>query len=333
MTSTKRIATDETLQRIADALEEFGDFLPSTGGQLKGDFLPDQGNLRSIGSDQLPLLLLATKNAIFGGSIKFKGQANEQIAALHNGIYRGYNLVERFGSIEAIHAAVANWDFSDIYVGDYIDVTITTSYKANESVRMLVTGINVRLHKGDIELTAPHLALVPEGCFATTAQMNSTNVTTGGYAGCAMKTNVLPKYAAALNSALGNHLLDFKCLWSETVNTSAASGAYAAWSGASSDWGWESTKITLLSEVEVYGTRALSSSVFDVGEANNQLPLFALRQDKMVAFLGKGSTSRCSWWLRAVVDSAGFALVAANGRASYYGASFSGYVRPLVLFG
>lgn len=259
---------------------------------------------------------------------------------LHNGIYRGALLYDattstagQFQSISAIHTAVASGDFSNIYIGDYILIKITTSYKSNETVKMVVAGIDTYLHKGDTELTSHHLTLIPEEAFETTASMNGSHTTAGGYAGSAMYTTVLPIYATALNSALGGYMLTFRGLLSKTVNTSAASGAYSAWSGASSDWAWYSINIRLLSEVQVYGTRVLSSSMFDVGAANVQLPYFLLRPDKLVAHRGYGSSSRCNWWLSAVSYSTHFCSVDSDGYADNNGAGTSIGVRPLVLFG
>lgn len=308
------------------------------GDTMTGDLVtqavyPDSGNTRMLGTEGTPFLGVSTKHLYLGGK-----QCDP--AGLHNGIYRGallYDAVNStagvFDSISAIHTAVSGGDFSNIYIGDYILITITTSYKSNEIVKMVVAGINTYLHKGSTEITDNHLVLIPEDCFATTAQMNSSNTTSGGYAGSAMYTTVLPIYATALNSALGGNLLTFTDLLTKTVNTSAASGAYSAWSGASSDWAWYPINIRLMSEVQVYGTRVLSSSMFDVGAANQQLPYFALRPDKLVAHQGYGSSSRCYWWLSAVAYSGHFCGVGGNGFADSYGASNSRGVRPLVLFG
>jgi len=312
--------------------------LQKTGGTMTGGLetqavYPDTGNSRMLGAEDKPYLGISVKHLYMGG------KQCEPIG-LHNGIYRGACLYDAvnysagvFTSISAIHNAVSTGDFSNIYIGDYILIKITTSYKSNETVKMVVAGIDTYLHKGDTELTSHHLTLIPEEAFETTASMNGSHTTEGGYAGSAMHTTVLPIYATALNSALGGYMLTFRDLLSKTVNTSAASGAYSAWSGASSDWAWYSINIRLLSEVQVYGTRVLSSSMFDVGAANVQLPYFLLRPDKLVAHQGYGSSSRCDWWLSAVSDSAGFCRVYTHGNANDTGAGNSLGVRPLILFG
>ena len=250
-------------------------------------------------------------------------------AAAHNAIYRGKNLTSIY-TLDQLSAKVAAGDFSDLFIGDYIEKSITSSY-GTETVRFLFAGFDTYINKGDTAFTKHHIAMVPEDCFANSAQMNATNTTEGGLKGSAMWTTVLPAYATALTNAFGSHLATHRYLITNAVNTSLQSGAGAGWGGASSGWEWVDAKCRLMSEVEVYGTRVFSSSFHDVGAANNQLPLFRLAQDKMVAGLGLNS-SRADWWLGAVASGANFARVASYGHSSANYASDSLGVRPVFLF-
>ena len=261
-------------------------------------------------------------------------------AAAHNGIYRGANLAQWY-TIEQLSTKVQAGDWSNLFIGDYYDITMTTSYKSNETVRWQIAGFDTEYGHGSTMTSVHHLAMIPRDCFDTYQKMNSTNTTEGGYSGSDMAKTVLPIYASALKTAIGEaHVLTRQVLRSNAVTTTVASGAYAGWSGASSGWAWVNEDLGLLSEVQVYGSRVLSSSFYDVGNFNKQLPIFALGQDLFVS--GPSITSianqsfsanyRCSWWLSSVVSSTSFARVDFGGGASYLTASGAYGVRPLFLF-
>lgn len=166
--------------------------------------------------------------------------------------------------------------------------------------------------------------MIPQ-TYLFTAPMNDTNTTAGGYAGSKMHTTTLVTVANNLKNALGSHLLERRVLLSNSMNTSIASGAGAGWTGASNGWDWFSAFCTLLTEVQVYGSRVFSSSFFDIGEGCSQLPLF-----KFVNHVYHG---RFYFWLRAVASSANFALAYGDGYASYASASNALAVRPLITIG
>jgi hypothetical protein len=158
-----------------------------------------------------------------------------------------------------------------------------------------------------------------------TAQMNSTNVATGGYVGSAMWTTHIPKVATGFVNAFGSaHILEHRELLTDAIDTNARSGAFYNWSGASSNWAWASVKANLANENMVYGSRVLSSSMFDTGECNSQLAAFRLNH-------GLICSKRYWWWLRSVADSSRFCLVTGTGLASYVVASTSYGVRPIAL--
>ena len=143
--------------------------------------------------------------------------------------------------------------------------------------------------------------------------MNSKNITTGGYVGSFMYKSVLPVYDTHFTEKLNNHLLSRR-----DILTNSVSGASA------NNWGWYSIKSRLMSEPEVYGTRAFGGN-YDIGTAYNRFPLFNLAP--------KYICNRTSYWLRAVTASATFAHVNASGDVASYGASIVLGVRPAFVIG
>lgn len=251
----------------------------------------------------------------------------------HNGIYRGKQLFGLSSSsyfIEQLYDKVSNSDFSDLYLGDYFPVTITTTLPdetvKTEMVELMIAAFNYYYKVGDTALTKPHLVLIPRGYgFTTAAKMNQTNTTTGGYLNSYMHQTVLPCYAASLKAALGGHLLSHRTVLSNAVNTSTPSMAGAGMTGAASGWERTTVELQLMTEVQVYGTTVWSSSAYDVGVDNRQLPVFK--------FINPVQFDRGVFWLRSVVNSGDFAGCNYHGDANYYGALGVYYVRPLILFG
>ena len=261
------------------------------------------------------------------------GGAMSVSAAAHNGIYRGVNLLDTY-TIEQLHTMVEAGDFSDIYIGDYIEVTISTSYKSDETVRLLVAHLDYFLGNGSTECTSHHILFVPEDCFATTAKMNSSNTTENGYKGSEMHTTVLPTYYEALNGegALNGHILSHYRYLSSTMTSATVCGSGLGLTGVATGCTWVETNLCLMNETMVYGTTAYSSSALDVGDAQEQLALFQLAPHKKIAHLGYGSTSRSDWWLASVASSTYFCSCNNLGFASYNSASSTYGVRPYLLF-
>lgn len=266
----------------------------------------------------------------------------------HTNIYRGINLLSsgHFASIDDIATAVSAGDFSDIYVGDYFDITIHSgSYSTSDNtfvfgtgtqtVRMVVMDIDYCLTYGDTSLTVHHLVLVPRNCLGT-AYMNSSNTTSGGYYNSNMHQVILPAFLTELQTAIGaSHIITYRDLMSTAINTSAASSGYPGWTGASSSWSWYDTNIRLLPEPAVYGSPIFSSSGYDTGIWKKQLAGFRLNSKLMAkAGSGTGDGGRHTWWLSSVASSTNFAYVNYIGNASTWGAGANllGVV-PLVLFG
>ena len=252
-------------------------------------------------------------------------------AAAHNSIYRGKNLTNVY-TVDEICQRISAGTFKDLYIGDYFDVSITTSLGDTETVRCVLAGFDIMWNNGDTALTKHHAVIVPKDCFKTKAKMNDTNETTGGYAGSKMHTETLPVYAEALQTALNNHIISHRELLSTAVSTTGNSNAGAGYTGYASSWAWSDCLLRLMSEIQVYGSTVLSSSFYDTGNANIQFPLFRLAPNLKVAGLGHNG-SRMWYYLSAVVSAAAFAYCLYYGGSSYDSAAGDGGVRPYFCIG
>ena len=224
-------------------------------------------------------------------------------APFHNSIYRGKSHGSEVTAEQ--YAAIAAGTFEDMYIGDYWTI---------DGVNYRIAAFDYWLHCGDVECTKHHVVLVPDTNLDT-QKMNDSNVTTGGYVGSKMYTSYITTARNKVISAFGSaNILSHRQLFSNAVD-----GNYAT------SWGWYDSTIDLMSESMVYGApiggKATVDSInYNIGIDNVQLPLFALDPSRI--------TNRAYWWLRDVVSSVNFALVANGGYAHSYGAGFSHGVRP-----
>lgn len=241
----------------------------------------------------------------------------------NNGYYEEKDLGtwESVADVEAFLSThkVSTGKFGSLKLGNYVTIKDGTYNK-----KWAIAGFDVHLSVGDTALNTHHIALFPKNNLLS-ARMNETNTTAGGYAGSEMHTVTIPAVVENLQTVLGTHLLKHRRLLSNSVATSAASGAGAGWTGSSNAWAWADVYACLLTEPQLYGTRAFSSGAYDVGEGAYQLPLFR--------FISHVKYSREWFWLRAVASATYFCIAYPYGVASYTDASSSLGVRPLILIG
>ena len=179
-------------------------------------------------------------------------------------------------------------------------------------------------------LTENHVGLIviPH----TTQKWNeSGNTYTGGdgrgagYANSDLHHYLVNTLLPLVQGDLGSsHLLAHNKLLSNAVNQTGTNKMGSA-TGCSSGWGWVSSYISALSEVQVYGATVWSSSGFDTGEACRQLDVFRVYNHTEI-FGGEYP------WLRDVVSASNAAGAGNYGDAIYYTASSAYYVAALVLF-
>lgn len=234
----------------------------------------------------------------------------EDNAATHNMVYRGKALGASVTSEQ--WAAIKAGTFKDLYLGDYWTIG---------GVDYLIAAFNYWLSCGDTACTANHLLVVPRNNLYT-ASMNSSNITTGGYAGSEMYKTGLAQAKTTINSAFGSaHILNHRQFFVNAVTNGAPTGT---------DW-YDST-VELMNENMVYGGRQFSpmpngatapwSTCRNYTINKSQLPLFHLAPWLIC--------NRNWYWLHDVVSAALFAGVDGNGAASCNNAGSAYGVRPVV---
>ena len=237
--------------------------------------------------------------------------------------------------------------FEDIYVGDYFKMSRAISayertgqYQTAGSQYVTIAGLDTMMNNGDQGngVDYHHAVMVAGQGFGGTqhfgrSRMNSTNTTEGGYEASEMNKLVLGEVTstgstaanATINQQLyaefGSHLKTTRELVSNAVNATGYN-RFGSATGCASSWAWISAQAVLMSEVEVYGATVWSSSGFDTGNANRQLPLFA--------FSKQAQNNRSAyWWLKDIANAALFCSVNGDGLANNgYASSVDFNVRP-----
>lgn len=223
---------------------------------------------------------------------------------MHRNIFRGKSLGSSVTAAQK--AAIKAGTFDDLYVGDYWTIG---------GVNWRIVDINYWMRCGDTDFTTPHLVIMPDTALYT-AQMNETNITTGGYVGSLMYTTNLETAKTTIASAFGDMVLTHR-----EYLTNAVTNGYPS-AGA-----WYDSTVELPNEVMMYGsyiyTPAGDGSVIPTRYTINksQLALFKL--------VPRFIHNRQWFWLRDVVSAALFASVYAGGSAYSYYASYSLGVRPV----
>lgn len=210
---------------------------------------------------------------------------------------------------EAQWAAIKAGTFEDMYVGDYWVIS---------GVTYRIAGFDYYLHNGDTDTTKHHAVIVPDENMGST-QMNTTNVTTGGYVGSAMYKANLNAAKTKIKAAFSGHVLSHRVYLTNAVSNGAPSG------GA-----WFDSEVELMTERMVYGCPVHSpmgdgqkdpwSAMHNYTMEKSQLPLFVLNPAAIA--------TRYDYWLRDVVTAARFADVSYYGSAYANVASDSYGVRP-----
>jgi hypothetical protein len=242
--------------------------------------------------------------------------------------------------------------FEDIYVGDYFQMSRAISayertgeYQTTGSQYVTIAGLDTMMNNGDQDsgITYHHAVMVAGQGFGGTqhfgrSRMNATNDTTGGYKASEMNTLVLGDVVSAGSTAadatinqqlyaeFGVHLKTTRELVTNAINATGYN-RFGSATGCASNWEWISAQAILMSEVEAYGSIAWSSSGYDTGNANRQLPLFA--------FSKQAQNNRSAyWWLKDVASAADFCGADADGGSScHYAGHARYYVRPRFILG
>lgn len=227
-------------------------------------------------------------------------------AAAHNCIYRGKNLGTSVTAEQ--YAAISSGKFTDLYIGDYWVI---------KGVTYRIAAFDYYYNCGDTNFTKHHAVIVPDTSLYK-AQMNTSNVTTGGYTGSAMYKSNLAQAKTTIKAAFGSaHVLTKRELLTNAVNGNTPSG-----------WAWFDSDVELMNEVQVYGSVAWGAhdgNGYNVASGDGQFPLFMFDRTKL--------HNREDYWLRDVSSATSFSLVSTGGDASHGYASLSLGVRPAFCIG
>lgn len=227
-------------------------------------------------------------------------------AAAHNCIYRGKNLDTSVTAEQ--YAAISSGKFTDLYIGDYWVI---------KGVTYRIAAFDYYYNCGDTNFTKHHVVIVPDTSLYK-AQMNTSNVTTGGYTGSAMYKSNLAQAKTTIKAAFGSaHVLTKRELLTNAVNGNTPSG-----------WVWFDSDVELMNEVQVYGSVAWGAhdgNGYNVASGDGQFPLFMFDRTKL--------HNREDYWLRDVASAVYFAYVTYYGNANHYYASSSLGVRPAFCIG
>lgn len=220
-------------------------------------------------------------------------------------LFRGKNLGTALTAVQK--AAIKDGSFKGMFLGDY--------WSIGGRIWRIVD-MDYWYNCGDTAFTSHHLVIMPDEALYN-AQMNTTNVTTGGYVGSAMYKSNLANAKTIVNAAFqGSVLTHREYLCNAVANGRPSGGA------------WFDSSIELPNEPMMYGHPHFSPtsdgstvpSIYTISKT--QLALFMV----CPRFIVNRSYNQ---WLRDVVSSASFAVVGGNGNANSNGASGSDGVRPV----
>lgn len=218
---------------------------------------------------------------------------------------------------------IANNDFSKYSLGNYIKKTITIPAYKNGTDDIPDTTVTVRIvfahfnlfYSGELpdvgvpytednysNTMTPHIACII--CDLPNCAMNSSDTAVGGYLNSYMHSTFLSGRVLTALSGIGitisDHLVKHKKLLTNSITNT----------GCSNDWVWKDEYISLMSEIQLFGSIVWSSSGYDTGEANEKLAIFNfIRPNKLFG--------NRNIWLRNVDSTAGFASLGNTGIASH----------------
>ena len=220
-------------------------------------------------------------------------------------LFRGKNLGTALTAVQK--AAIKDGSFKGMFLGDY--------WSIGGRIWRIVD-MDYWYNCGDTAFTSHHLVIMPDEALYN-AQMNTTNITTGGYVGSEMYKKNLANAKTIVNAAFqGSVLTHREHLCNAVANGKQSGGA------------WFDSSIELPSEIMMYG-----HIHFGNASDGNTIPnIYTPSKTQLALFMvcPRFITDRShAQWLRDVVSSANFADVSGRGNADYLDASGSYGVRPV----
>lgn len=220
-------------------------------------------------------------------------------------LFRGKNLGTALTAVQK--AAIKDGSFKGMFLGDY--------WSIGGRIWRIVD-MDYWYNCGDTAFTSHHLVIMPDEALYN-AQMNTTNVTTGGYVGSEMYKSNLANAKTIVNAAFqGSVLTHREYLCNAVANGRPSGGA------------WFDSSIELPNESMMYGHPHFSPT----SDGSTVPAIYTISKTQLALFMvcPRFIVNRAyNQWLRDVVSSASFAYVNYYGNADCHGASDSYGVRPV----
>lgn len=220
-------------------------------------------------------------------------------------LFRGKNLGTALTAVQK--AAIKDGSFKGMFLGDY--------WSIGGRIWRIVD-MDYWYNCGDTAFTSHHLVIMPDEALYN-VQMNTTNVTTGGYVGSEMYKSNLANAKTIVNAAFqGSVLTHREYLCNAVANGRPSGGA------------WFDSSIELPNESMMYGHPHFSPT----SDGSTVPAIYTISKTQLALFMvcPRFIVNRAyNQWLRDVVSSADFADVVSDGNTNYYGASNSFGVRPV----
>lgn len=220
-------------------------------------------------------------------------------------LFRGKNLGTALTAVQK--AAIKDGSFKGMFLGDY--------WSIGGRIWRIVD-MDYWYNCGDTAFTSHHLVIMPDEALYN-AQMNTTNVTTGGYVGSEMYKSNLANAKTIVNAAFqGSVLTHREYLCNAVANGRPSGGA------------WFDSSIELPNESMMYGHPHFSPT----SDGSTVPAIYTISKTQLALFMvcPRFIVNRSyNQWLRDVVSSADFARVHANGHTTCGAASNSFGVRPV----
>lgn len=220
-------------------------------------------------------------------------------------LFRGKNLGTALTAVQK--AAIKDGSFKGMFLGDY--------WSIGGRIWRIVD-MDYWYNCGDTAFTSHHLVIMPDEALYN-AQMNTTNVTTGGYVGSEMYKKNLENAKTIVNAAFqGSVLTHREYLCNAVANGRPSGGA------------WFDSSIELPNEPMMYGHLHFSPT----SDGSTVPAIYTISKTQLALFMvcPRFIVNRSyNQWLRDVVSSAYFAGVDGYGAPGCRGASGSMGVRPV----
>lgn len=220
-------------------------------------------------------------------------------------LFRGKNLGTALTAVQK--AAIKDGSFKGMFLGDY--------WSIGGRIWRIVD-MDYWYNCGDTAFTSHHLVIMPDEALYN-AQMNTTNVTTGGYVGSEMYKSNLANAKTIVNAAFqGSVLTHREYLCNAVANGRPSGGA------------WFDSSIELPNESMMYGHPHFSPT----SDGSTVPAIYTISKTQLALFMvcPRFIVNRSyNQWLRDVVSSATFAFVGNDGVTNFTAASDSNGVRPV----